>query len=468
MGAKYQPYPEYKDSGVEVIGDVPKSWVVGRLKQIVDQNRQITYGIVQAGPNKKGGIPYIRPADMTDEGGVKDYDGLLRTSPEIAADYERSKIKPGDIVCSIGPSFGKLMITPETLDGANLTQGTARVAISSAYNARYFFWALRATSSFQQWESSVGGATFRALNLGPLADTFVVVPSNSEQEKIANFLDHETAKIDSLIEKQQQLIKLLKEKRQAVISHAVTKGLNPNAPMRDSGVEWLGEVPEHWVPMQIRRILPDMEQGKSPECESREAENNEWGVLKTSCVNRAIYNSEANKALPSTVEPFPQYEVKKGDVLMSRASGSRDLIGSVAYVYETRPQILLSDKVFRLHLSSRVNRIFFSFLMQSSYMRSNIERAISGAEGMANNITKSAVIGFSFALPPEGEQDEIAETVTKKLDVFDGLIIKAESAIKIMQERRTALISSAVTGKIDVRNWQAPERSDNQSKEVAA
>ena len=115
MAGKYKAYPEYKDSGIEVIGEVPKDWVVGRLKQIVDQNRQITYGIVQAGPNKKGGIPYIRPADMTDEVGVKDYDGLLRTAPEIAADYERSKIKAGDIVCSIGPSFGKLMLTPEAL-----------------------------------------------------------------------------------------------------------------------------------------------------------------------------------------------------------------------------------------------------------------------------------------------------------------------------------------------------------------
>jgi len=126
-----------------------------------------------------------------------------------------------------------------------------------------------------------------------------------------------------------------------------------------------------------------MEQGKSPECENREADSDEWGVLKTSCVNRGVYNQRAHKALPKEIEPFGQSEVKSGDVLMSRASGSIQLIGSVAYVEYTRPKILLSDKIFRIHLSQQVEPKFFSLLMCSSVMRSNIERAISGAEGMA-------------------------------------------------------------------------------------
>ena len=318
VSGKYAAYLEYKDSGIEVIGNVPKDWVVGRLKQIVDQNRQITYGIVQAGPNKKNGVPYIRPADMTEEGGVKSYEDLLQTSPEIASGYERSKIKPGDIICSIGPSFGKLMITPEKLDGANLTQGTARVAISSTYNARYFFWALRSTSSFQQWESSVGGATFRALNLAPLADTFVVVPTGEEQQKIANFLDHETIKIDTLIEKQQQLIKLLKEKRQAVISHAVTKGLNPNAPMRDSSVEWLGEVPEHWVSCALKNY------SRIIDCKHITAEFFEEGIplasigeVKEWYVNLATAKLTNKKYYSDLIDGERKPEF--GDIIYSRA-----------------------------------------------------------------------------------------------------------------------------------------------------
>lgn len=250
MAGKYHSYHDYV--WVDADTEIPSHWCATRLKRVVDQDRPITYGIVQAGPNVADGIPYIRPADMTDEAGVKSYEDLLRTSREIAANYERSTVHGGDIVCSIGPSFGKLMIVPKELHGANLTQGTARIAISAKYSSRFFFWQLRSRESFQQWESSVGGATFRALNLGPLAETQIVVPSKEEQQQIANFLDHETAKIDTLIDKQQQLIKLLKEKRQAVISHAVTKGLNPDVPMKDSGVEWLGEVPEHWGVGRLR------------------------------------------------------------------------------------------------------------------------------------------------------------------------------------------------------------------------
>ncbi len=259
----FPKYPEYKDSGVEWFGDVPCDWRVQRLKQVVNPSRPITYGIVQAGENVPDGIPYIRPADMADESGVKTEDALLRTSQEIASAYRRSSISAGDIVCSIGPSFGKLMMVPLSLEGANLTQGTARVAVANEHVPRFIFWVLRSVESYQQWESSVGGATFRALNLGPLAETFLCVPSWAEQTQIAHFLDHETARIDALIEEQQRLIELLKEKRQAVISHAVTKGLDPTVPMKDSGVEWLGEVPAHWDVVAIKWLSPVL-RGASP------------------------------------------------------------------------------------------------------------------------------------------------------------------------------------------------------------
>ncbi|GAA6152852.1 restriction endonuclease subunit S [Pseudoteredinibacter isoporae] len=463
MGAKYQPYPEYKDSAVEVIGDVPKSWVVGRLKQIVDQNRQITYGIVQAGPNKKGGIPYIRPADMTDEGGVKDYDGLLRTSPEIAADYERSKIKPGDIVCSIGPSFGKLMITPETLDGANLTQGTARVAISSAYNARYFFWALRATSSFQQWESSVGGATFRALNLGPLADTFVVVPSNTEQEKIANFLDHETAKIDTLIEKQQQLIKLLKEKRQAVISHAVTKGLNPNAPMRDSGVEWLGEVPEHWDVCRVKQITNFITSGPRGWSDYL-SENGENIFLQSGDLNNklGLELSGAKKVSPPNNAEGVRTKLENGDVVVCITGANT---GRVAITPELDGTVYINQHLSLIRpIKSLMDSDYLGLVLSSSSVKSYFSVT---QYGLKEGLSLSNVGEAPTCRPLLAEQKEIVQYAKNASDKYDDLESCAERQVVLLRERRTALISAAVTGKIDVRNWQAPEPSDNQNKEVA-
>ena len=205
---KYKPYSEYRDSGIVWFGKVPIAWSWTALKRVVSAERPITYGIVQAGPNIEDGIPYVRPTDMTDEDGIKEGIELLKTSDEIAKSYRRSMVDSGDIICSIGPSFGKLMIVPDSLRGANLTQGTARVAIAINHDTRYFFWCLRSLSSYQQWESSIGGATFRALNLGPLADTLVPLPPVKEQSLIAAFLDYETARIDRLIAQQQRLIEL--------------------------------------------------------------------------------------------------------------------------------------------------------------------------------------------------------------------------------------------------------------------
>jgi type I restriction enzyme S subunit len=179
-------------------------------------------GIVQAGPHVEHGVPYIRPADMTDEGGLADAHGIQRTSGEIALSYRRSTIRTGDLVCSIGPSFGKVMRTPAWLDGGNLTQGTARVAVASSYDTQFIFWFLRSRVAVAQWESSVGGATFRALNLGPLAETLLVVPAAAEQHAIGSFLSRETARLDLLTAEAQRAIALLQERRAALISAAVT------------------------------------------------------------------------------------------------------------------------------------------------------------------------------------------------------------------------------------------------------
>jgi len=242
---RFRPYEEYRDSGVDWLGEVPTHWVAMPLKRVVDAARPITYGIVQCGPEYPNGVPYIRPVDMDDERGV-DVAALQSTAPEIAAAYARSTVAPGDIVASIGPSFGKVMIVPPELEGANLTQGTARVAPGDHVTARFLFWALRSEPSRQAWDSYCSGATFRALTLEILERCAIACPPIPEQHAVAAFLDRETAKVDALVAKKERLIELLQEKRTALITRAVTKGLDPSVPMKDSGVEWLGEIPAHW------------------------------------------------------------------------------------------------------------------------------------------------------------------------------------------------------------------------------
>ena len=175
------------------------SWPVVPLKRLVSTSRPITYGIVQAGDEVPGGIPYIRPVDMTDSDGVVDDVLLPRTSYEIAAAYQRSALEPGDLVVSIGPSFGKVMIVPAPLRGANLTQGTARVAAGSGINNRFLYWALQAQTVKAHWGAAVGGATFRALNLGPLCETPISVPPPDEQRRVADFLDDACSRLSMLV-----------------------------------------------------------------------------------------------------------------------------------------------------------------------------------------------------------------------------------------------------------------------------
>jgi len=447
--------------------NLPEHWLEKRLGYLAKQEANAfvdgPFGSdLKTSDYQDDGVPLIQLNN------IRDGKHLLQNMKFISEQKKQQLIRhravPGDIVIAkmADPVARSAIVAsnfPEYVIVADCVKMTPDLDL---VDFSYLVWAINCDYVRINAELVSTGTTRIRINLGELQKLKIPFPPKEEQKVIASFLDHETAKIDTLIEKQQQLIKLLKEKRQAVISHAVTKGLNLNAPMRDSGVEWLGEVPAHWKVMQIRRILFSIEQGKSPECESRPAEINEWGVLKTSCVNQGIYSSGENKRLPGNMQPFSQFEVKAGDVLMSRASGSVDLIGSVAYVYETRPKILLSDKIFRLHLSPKVNKLFFTYLMQSSYMRTNIQAAISGAEGMANNITKGAVMGFGFALPPISEQIEIIDLIAQKLDSFNTLVKKSEAVIELLKERRTALISAAVTGKIDVRNWQAPSQTTNQ------
>ena len=311
---------------------------------------------------------------------------------------------------------------------------------------------------FQKYLATFGNGILEhraAINWEDIKNKYVPLPTLNEQKNILDFLDHETTKIDHLIKKQQQLIELLKEKRQAVISHAVTKGLDPNVPMKDSGVEWLGEVPEHWKCIKLKHITTTFEQGWSPQCDSRPAESNEYGVLKVGCVNGGSFRSSENKALPPELEPRLQYLIQKDDLLISRAN-TKELVGSAAIVDDYYPNLILCDKLYRLRLSKDVLPEMVSLYLSIGVVREQIELSTTGASHSMQNIGQDTIKELYYLLPHCDEAVKILESVKKSNQHFDELTQKAESAISLMQERRMALISAAVTGKIDVRHWQAP------------
>ncbi|HSU15400.1 hypothetical protein [Longimicrobium sp.] len=444
-------YPEYKDSGIESLGHVPACWEIRRLKHVSN--------IFLSNVDKKtyeGEVP-VKLCNYTDvyynDVITRDLDYMPATAS--TAQIAKFELRRGDtIITKDSETADDIAISayvPDDLPGVVCGYHLALVRSLPGVSGRYLKWLFDSNYVKSKFAVLANGLTRVGLSHYALVNVELPIATSAEQELIAGFLDRETAKIDTLMKVQRRLIDRLTEKRHAVISHAVTKGLDPHVRMKTSGIEWLGDVPAHWTLPTLRRVIQRIEQGWSPDCDNRQADPDEWGVVKAGCVNRGVFIDSENKALPENLSPIVDYEIRPGDVLMSRASGSPALVGSTAFVAVVRPRLMLSDKIFRIHVEKSVDPRYFVAAFNGHAMRTQVERAISGADGLANNLPKASLMDFRFPVPPLKEQESIIEHLIHRTGQMDSLIKEAERAIALLQERRTALISAAVTGKIDVR-----------------
>jgi len=264
-------------------------------------------------------------------------------------------------------------------------------------------------------------------------------PPSGEQELISSFLEHETAKIDALIAEQQRLIELLQEKRQAVISHAGTKGLNPNAPMKDSGIEWLGEVPEHWEVRAMKRLFQLVMEPSPP--------NNDFELLSlyTEIGVRPRKSLEAKGNKATTTDGY--WLVKKGDLIVNKLLAWMGAFGISEYEGVTSPAYdILRNK-------APLNTYFYDHLLRCGILFTEIRRFSRGIMDMRLRLYFEELGQFKVPYPPLPEQDAIVGFLRQMFDRFDALAAEAARAIALLQERRSALISAAVTGQIDVRGF---------------
>jgi type I restriction enzyme S subunit len=283
----------------------------------------------------------------------------------------------------------------------------------------------------------------------------VAVPPASEQTAIIRFLEYADRRIRRYLRAKQKLIQLLEEQRQTIVTVAVTRGLDAKVGLKPSGVDWLGDVPEHWQLQRLRTLVARIEQGVSPQAEAGLAAHDQWGVLKSGCVNRGIFRDTEHKRLPAGFPFDPSLQVQLGDVIVSRASGSPELVGSVALVDQLRYRVILSDKTFRLVFTQPTFARFFVDAMNSRYWRSQVEQAISGAEGLANNLPLAALKDFLLLVPPEDEASHIVEVLRQHLEKLGRSISSAERQLELVREYRTRLTADLVTGKLDVREAAA-------------
>ena len=426
MSGKYLVYSEYRDSGVEWLGDIPSEWKLTRLKFMAKIKNGQDYKSIEA----EHGFPVMG------SGGQFTYASKSMYDQESVLLGRKGTI---DKPLYINEPFW-------TVDTMYYTE------INKEVNAKYLYY-LALTIQFKRYATNTALPSMTQENLAGY--TFAIPNSKYDRVKIANFLDHETAKIDTLIEKQQQLIKLLKEKRQAVISHAVTKGLDPDVPMRDSGVEWLGDVPEHWEVAKLKYRTSVLEQGWSPQCDTRPAEKDEYGVLKVGCVNYSAFNYTENKALPKEMKPQLKYIIKKDDLLISRAN-TKELVGSAAVVDQDYKNLILCDKLYRLRFECNVLPQLVAYYFSLPVVRQQIELEATGASHSMQNIGQSTIRELPVVFPPQNEAHTLVDEIGKRIATFNSVLVKTNEQIILLRERRTALISAAVTGKIDVRDWKAP------------
>jgi len=281
------------------------------------------------------------------------------------------------------------------------------------------------------------------------------IPEIREQTQIAKFLDYETAKIDALIDKQQQLIALLKEKRQAAISHTVTKGLNPDAPMRDSGVEWLGEVPAHWAVGKCGFYLTILSGFAFPSSGFSE-DASDVRLLRgiNVGVSRIRWNETARwrRTRGDGLDP---YLMAENDLVIGM---DRPVINEGVRVSkigrEDRPCLLL-QRVASLKTGKRLSSDYLMHLFSTRIFEAHFSPETTGVS--VPHISPTQTADFVIPIPPLHEQEKINDEISAQAMKIDLLISRSTEAATLLQERRTALISAAVTGKIDVRDWQAPQ-----------
>jgi type I restriction enzyme S subunit len=438
-----KPYPAYKDSGVPWLGKVPEHWTVRRLKSSVRN-------VIEPTAARRSGDLYLALEN------VESWTGRIRRADSnMPFDSQVKRFRPGDIL------FGKLRpylakVTRPATSGVCVGEFLVLRPNELEASAPYIEQVLRSKPVIDAVSSSTFGAKMPRADWHFIGSMAIALPPLPEQTAIVRFLDHTDRRIRRYIRAKQKQIKLLEELKAAIIHRAVTRGLDPNVRLKPSGVEWLGDVPEHWEVRRLRSLVERIDQGVSPQAENYLADDRSWGVLKAGCVNRGLFREEEHKRLPASFSIDPNLAIEEGDVLISRASGSPNLVGSVGRVKSLRYRLILSDKTFRLVFRQCVDPDFMVLAMNSRYYREQVEQAISGAEGLANNLPLSSLRGFRFAIPVElSEQRGIAARVCEATSTLQGAVIRAEREISLLREYRTRLIADVVTGKLDVREAAA-------------
>lgn len=423
---KYQAYPEYRDSGVEWLGEIPRTWQAYTGKRLFSSVRTpaLSNDEQLAASQKYGVIPQTLMMQLNDSKvmlalkGTDSFRHVEKNNFVISLRSFEGGIEHSNYQGCVSPAYTVLKSVND------ISFSFYRYLLKS----EPYISALQASTDSLRDGKSINYEQFGAITLPS--------PSLPEQSIIAHFLDHETAKIDNLIEKQQQLIELLKEKRQAVISHAVTKGLNPDVPMKDSGVEWLDEIPEHWRICKLKNL-------------AKICNGQDYKLVQAE-TGYPVIGSGGQFAWANT------FLYDKPSILLGR----KGTIDKPLYI----------DKAFWTVDTMYYTEVFDCIIEKYLYyLALTIQFNRYATNTALPSMTQEHLGNYSFSLSFNlSEQKLIINSIEKSLIKIDALTEKQLKQIELLKERRTALISAAVTGKIDLRNWTAPIAKTEAPTEASA
>ena len=446
----FPAYPAYKTSGVEWLGDIPFDWALSKVKYDSYVKARVGWHGLKSDEFTDVGPYLVTGSDFKNR--TVEWASCYHCTNERFEQDKYIQLEEGDLLITKDGTIGKLILVEGLPGKATLNSGIFVVRpLREKYSTRFYFWIMQSSVFHEFIGLNKTGSTIIHLYQETFESLPYALPPLAEQIQIARFLDHETARIDALIKEQQRLIELLKEKRQAEISQAVTKGLNPTVPMKDSGVEWLGEVPAHW-PLPKLGHLARVLNGSTPSRDNMDYWSDgdiPWVASGSLNDYRIDLASEfiTKKALKEcSVEMIPRGAILVGLVGQGKTRGLAALLNIEATINQNVCAVVPDkEKVLSGYLHLYLHCIY-----------EPLRDFGRGANQAALNC--ELVSALRIPLPCMEEQSRIVKYIESKLNEFDALEHYSQRSIGLMQERRSALISAAVTGKIDVGGWQSSAR----------
>lgn len=449
----YIRYPEYINSRLDSDIQIPVNWEERRLKFIASHNDE---SLVEA-TSDDFEMLYVDISSVDLINGIK---RLESTTFEKSPSRARRIARNGDTVISTVRTYLKAIApikdAPENLV---VSTGFAVVRPRKDVDADYLSYFLQNQGFVGLVVANSVGVSYPAINASDLVCIPAYFPKKLlEQRKIATFLDYKTRQIDQLIEKKKALIETLEEMRIAVITRAVTKGIDKNSKLKPSDVDWAGDIPSHWEVKKLKFSIKKLASGVSVNAEQVSAENNERGVLKTSCVYGNNFRSSENKKIFNEEYGREQCPVLADSIIISRMN-TPELVGHCGYVENNHDNLFLPDRLwiteFEKAFTGKVK--YFWYLLTSKGVQGETSYLATGASDSMKNLTQPDYLSIKVPVPPSNEQEEILRFIDDVESSSSKTKSKVTKAISLLQEYRTAIITSAVTGKIDVQKVDIPK-----------